>query len=214
MSTTKWATAQVKSLDNRRIEFVASHERVDRDSEVVIVAGIDLIEFLINPILCLQHDTRKTAVARVENLRRARIDGAMALIGNAVFPDRPASNDALADVKAGLLNSVSIGFRVLERGGPILPDQHGQTFLKTSLLEISLVTLPACATCVVTSKSAGGCRCSEQNALDGLLIVGDEIVFDEDLTRMVRTAARQSMRQVIHDETRRAVNYYRGRIDD
>lgn len=215
--TTKQGVVQVKSADGRRISFIASHEKVDRDGEVVLIAGIDTTEFQRNPVLCLQHQSQQTAVARVENLRRTRIDGAAALIGDAVFPDRPASNEVLADVKAGLLSAVSIGFKVLERGAPILPDQHGVTYLKTSLLEISLVTLPACATCLVTSKSAT-CGCSSKNTLDGLLILDDEVLFDHEIARITRAAVKASVREVVTNEAalavRREQDYRRGRIID
>jgi hypothetical protein len=95
----------------------------------------------------------------VIQLRKTSIDGAPALVGEAVFPDRPQSDEALKDVQAGLLNSVSIGFRAMEVGPPQVAGQHGSTYLKTRLLEISLVTLPACQTCLVTSKSA--CQCDD-----------------------------------------------------
>jgi len=214
--TTKWVAGQVKSLDARRISFIASHEKTDRDGEVVLIAGIDTTDFQRNPVLCLQHQARETPIGRVENLRKTRIDGAPALIGEAVFPERPASNEALADVRAGLLNSISIGFQVLERGAPILPGQHGVTYVKTALLEISLVTVPACATCVVTSKSA--CGCSNTNPLDGLLILDDEVLFDDELARLTRQAVRASIREVVRTEAalavRRERDYQRGRIID
>lgn len=214
---TKQGVVQVKSADGRRISFIASHEKVDRDGEVVLIAGIDTTEFQRNPVLCLQHQSQQTAVARVENLRRTRIDGAPALIGEAVFPDRPASNEVLADVKAGLLSAVSIGFKVLERGAPILPDQHGVTYLKTSLLEISLVTLPACPTCLVTSKSAG-CRCASKNALADLLVCDDGVLFDHEIARITRAAVKASVHEVVKNEAalavRRERDYQRGRIID
>lgn len=216
--TTKWVAGQVKSLDARRISFIASHEKTDRDGEVVLIAGIDTTDFQRNPVLCLQHQARETPIGRVENLRKTRIDGAPALIGEAVFPDRPASNEALADVRAGLLNSISIGFQVLERGAPILPDQHGVTYVKTALLEISLVTVPACATCVVTSKSASGCGCSNTNPLDGLLTLDDEVLFDDELAHLTRQAVKASIREVVRTEAalavRRERDYQRGRIID
>src|SRR6185295_12596991 len=101
---TKRVTGEIKSQDTRRITFIASHEKIDRDSEVIVIAGIDTAEFERNPLLLLQHNQREVAVARVTSLRKTMIDGAPALVGEAVFPDRPGSDEALADVKAGLLN--------------------------------------------------------------------------------------------------------------
>lgn len=166
--STKWMTGTIEksSTDPRRISFIASHEKVDRDSEVIVIAGIDLTGFLGNPRMLLHHD-RTQSIANVENLRRTKIDGAPALLGEATFPDRPQSNEALADVRAGLLGAVSIGFKSLELGAPILDGQRGPTYLKTSLIEISLVSLPACATCLVISKGAP-CRCHEDINLDAI----------------------------------------------
>lgn len=169
--TTKWLTVSVEKSreDPRRISFIASHEKIDRHSEVIRVAGIDLTEFLHNPIMLLSHDPKLGGVATVEHLRKTRIDGAPALVGEAVFPDRPRSNETLADVRAGLLGAVSIGFKGVELGPPILEGQHGATFVKTTLLEISLVALPACQTCLVTSKGVTKCAsCAEDKEDIGL----------------------------------------------
>lgn len=216
---TKQLTAQVKGLDGRRIEFIASHEKVDRDGEVVLVVGIDTAAFMNNPLMFVQHDTQQIAAARVTSLRKTTLDGALALIGVAEFPDRPQSDAALADVRAGLLNAVSIGFQVMECGAPILPGQAGVTYTRTKLLEISLVGLPACPTCLITSKSAGGCRCqAEGNALDGLLILDEEVLFDHEIVSLTCAAVRSSVREVVNREValavRRERDYQRGRIID
>ena len=146
----------IKALDDRTIKFVASHEVVDADSEVVKVHGIDTARFRQNPVLLLMHNWQSVPVATVTNLWVSPVDGSPALMGTAHFPDRPQSNDALADVRAGLLRGISIGFASTEQGPPILAGQRGRTHLKSVLLEISLVSLPSCPTCLVSIKS---CTC-------------------------------------------------------
>ncbi len=144
------------ATDTLEIAFIASHMlKPDAESELVDVNGIDLDRFRRNPVLLLQHDRFKP-VARGVSLTRQSVEGALALTGVGRFTeDDDESLRAYRQVKAGLLNGVSIGFLSLEQGPPILPGQRGPTHIRTELLEISLVTLPSCPTCVITEKMAG-----------------------------------------------------------
>jgi phage head maturation protease len=154
---TKHAPAgYIKSVDDRSVTIVACHEQVDADGELVRVRGIDLSRYLRNPVLLPHHNYQAAGVATVRHLRVEPLDGALALVGEAVFPNRPQSDEALADIRAGLVQGVSIGFRSLEQGPPVLAGQKGVTHTKTQLLEISLVSLPSCPTCLVSTKS---CAC-------------------------------------------------------
>jgi hypothetical protein len=144
----------VKDLgtDSRRIRFVATHERPDRDSQVILLNGLDTTNFMKNPIMLIQHDWQSRAVARVESLRIQHIDGFQALVGVATFPNRPASTEALEDVRAGLYNSVSVGLLMHEYGPPVMEGQKGLTITKSELVEISLVSIPSCASCSILEK--------------------------------------------------------------
>ncbi len=146
------------STDHRTITFIASHENVDADGEVVDVDGIDMTRFALNPVLLDQHQHQKVAVGRVIRWWKTIWNGAKALMCEAVFPDRPQSDEAYANVKSGLLGGVSIGFRPLETGPRRLPGQKGVTHTKTELTEISLVSIPSCATCLIVGKSACACQ--------------------------------------------------------
>ena len=90
---------------------------------------------------------------RVTSLLRQTVDRAPALVGRAWFPQDPDSDSAYQKVRNGLLNAVSIGFRSLRRGKPMLPQQAGCTQGKTQLLEISLTSVPARESCLITEKS-------------------------------------------------------------
>ena len=156
---TKLAQAPIAKVGkDRTITFIASHERVDADGEVVDVDGIDMTRFAQNPVLLDQHQAQKVAVGRVTRWWKTMLDGAKALMCEAVFPDRPQSDEAYANVKSGLLGGVSIGFRPLETGPRRLPGQKGITHIKTELTEISLVSIPSCATCLIVGKSACACQ--------------------------------------------------------
>ncbi len=209
--------------DPRTIRFIASHERVDADGQVVLVDGIDeQTRFLRNPVLLQSHDHRAPAVARVVHLWRAVLDGAKALVGEAHFPAGDADAErALQKVRAGLLNAVSIGFKSLVQGPPQLPDQRGVTHVKSLLYEISLVALPACPTCLVTSKCA--CRSAEKehpmNRWGDHEIVLD-VIDDDDLIafppatihRLIREAAASAFADLVTQTLQDCLDRKRGRI--
>ena len=150
----KTVSATIKSVDtvSRTISFIATHERVDRTGEVVLVHGIDSTAFKENPVLLANHNPEKP-VARVTSLLRQTVDGYPALVGKAWFTQDPDSDTAYLKVRNGLLNAVSIGFRSMQRGKPRFKEQSGVTHERTQLLEISLTSVPACESCLVTEKS-------------------------------------------------------------
>lgn len=194
----------VKRVDARSIEFIASHQRLDADSQVVLVDGIDLRRYRANPTMLLQHD-HQNPVARTMSLVRRDIDGFPALVGKAVFPEGDEDADhALQKVKVGLLNAVSIGFRSLETGPPILPGQQSVTHTKTELVEISLVTLGSCPTCLITAKSA------RYQPSRGELIDVDEALWGDIVPQVVS----QALLEDIGHEIQSAIDRTRGRIVD
>jgi Caudovirus prohead serine protease len=243
--TTKWASATIeKGSQDRTIQFIASHELVDADGEVVLVDGIDYTtRFNGNALMLEQHQHQKVAVATVTRLWKTTINGMKALMGLAVFPDRPQSDDAWANIQAGLLRGISIGFRSLETGPRMLPGQTGVTHVRSELIEISLVSIPSCPTCLVTSKSAA-CRCqstptpahsiatragelAEENIRRRLgkaahftvddnltLDIIDEYEIDEkDLAVGVASHVIGWIAAEAADQARRQVNYLRGKVE-
>jgi hypothetical protein len=196
----------IKQQTDRTIEFIASHELPDRVGEVVKIAGLDLRAFTRNPVLLLGHRyDGGAAVAKVLNLRKIYIEGVPALMADAYFPDRPQSNAALADVQVGLLAAVSIGFRPLETGPPESPGQKGVTFTKAELLEISLVPVPACSTCLITRKEyamRGSCRCDDIELTDEQVRALPHLV-QQLLPGILRDAVQDAHDEIDPDDFRR-----------
>ena len=190
------------ATDTLEVSFIASHMlRPDAESELVDVNGIDLDRFRRNPVLLLQHD-RSTPVARGVSLTRQSVEGALALTGVGRFTkDDDESVRAYRQVKAGLLNGVSIGFLSLEQGPPVLPGQRGPTHIRTELLEISLVTMPSCPTCVVTQKMA---RYGDDDPIMRIGPTGT-IVVDTEAMGVALRAELTKVRQDIDDTVRRTV---------
>ena len=162
------------SRDQREFSFVATRYEVDRDGEVVLPSGLDTQDYKKNPVLALQHDPL-SPIGRVLVLKLGPADGQLAWLGLARI-DPPGTSEAAdrayKQLASGSLNGISIGFQVLESSPrPVLPGQTGPTYKKTRLLEISLVTIPSCANCLVLEKALrketamNSCAC-QKTAID------------------------------------------------
>lgn len=194
----------IKQIDRakREIRFVASRQEVNRDGEVILTQGISTANYRKNPVLLARHD-HTFNLGKVDALAVERVDGADALIGMAtVLPPgvSPEADQAYQMILAGALNGVSIGFLPLETDEkPILPGQKGRTFRKVDLLEISVVSLPSCPSCVIVEKAWRN---------------GDLIEVDEaDLKAAIRAVVKNSVLELTHAHIRNALLRMSGRID-
>lgn len=137
-----YAVLHVKAIDSDRRELTgtATTPSPDRLGDVVEPLGVTFR----NPLpLLMYHDSRapvgtvalqKPTKAGVDFVARiAKVDEAGTL--------KDRVDEAWQTVKAGLVRGVSIGFRVLEDG--LEEIDTGFRFLKTEILELSLVAIPA-----------------------------------------------------------------------
>lgn len=132
------------SVGDREAVFVASTDTPDRHGDVV-QQNWDFREFRKNPVLLFQHDQSSLPIGRIERVWTDTNKTYARAIG------LPQGMDELADkvwsfIKGGFLNAVSVGFLPLEppqerysKAG----DWLGWTFPKNSLLELSVVSVPA-----------------------------------------------------------------------
>jgi HK97 family phage major capsid protein/HK97 family phage prohead protease len=149
-----YSLLHVKSLDVPRRMFagVASTPELDRQGHVLDPAGAKFR----NPLPLLFHHDVERPIGTVR-LLGPTADG---IAFEATLPtvDEPGAlrervNEAWQSIKAGILSGVSIGFRVLEGAVEALPG-GGLKLLKTEILELSLVTIPANASAsILTVKS-------------------------------------------------------------
>lgn len=144
--------AAIRSVGSRGFRFTAVTARKGRDGHVLIPQGIDLTNYKRVPVVLWQHSAAQP-VARCTGL--SVIDGE--LRGSAEFP--PAGASDLADevcalVKSGVVSAVSVGFDILD-SEPLDPKQPrgGQRILRSELLEISLVSVPADTGAVITERA-------------------------------------------------------------
>jgi HK97 family phage major capsid protein/HK97 family phage prohead protease len=140
--TRAYALLTIKAVDThqRTIAGIATTPEPDRMGDVVEPLGITYK----NPLpLLLYHDTKKP-VGTV-TFKKPTADGLEFTASLPTLaepgPLRDRIEEAWQSIKAGLLAGVSIGFRSLEEA--FSKETGGFRFLKTEILELSLVAIPA-----------------------------------------------------------------------
>ncbi len=146
-----YSVLTVKSVedDERVIRGVATTPAVDRVGDVIEPLGVQFK----NPMPLLhQHDhdkpvgtvtfNRPTKSGVTFEARLPKIDEP--------GPLRDRIETAWGEVKAGLVRGVSIGFRALDGGYEVMSN-GALRFLKTEVLELSLVSIPANAEATITA---------------------------------------------------------------
>lgn len=140
--TRAYALLTIKAVDThqRTITGVASTPEPDRMGDVVEPLGITFN----NPLpLLLYHDAKKPVGTVTFDPPTATGLAFTASLPTVADPGtlRDRIEEAWQSIKAGLLAGVSIGFRSIEEA--FNKETHGYRFLKTEILELSLVAIPA-----------------------------------------------------------------------
>jgi HK97 family phage major capsid protein/HK97 family phage prohead protease len=137
-----YAVLHVKALDveTRTITGIASTPEPDRMGDVVEPLGVTFA----NPLpLLLYHDSKKPVGSVTFQTPTAAGLAFTATLPIVTEPGtvRDRIEEAWTSIKAGLLAGVSIGFRSLQN--VVNQKTGGLRFLKTEILELSLVAIPA-----------------------------------------------------------------------
>lgn len=151
MANRAYAVLEVKSVseDRRIIRGVATTPATDRVGDIVEPLGVSFK----NPMPLLWQHKHDKPVGFVKFDKPTK-DG---ITFEAELPTiteegtlRDRIEEAWQSVKAGLVSAVSIGFRAVEYA---FMDDGGIRFSKSEVFELSLVTIPANADAVITSKN-------------------------------------------------------------
>lgn len=151
-----------KEESDRVIRFVASDETPDRVGDVIQVSGWNLTQYKKNPVVLWGHDSNSMPpIGKSVNIRRgAGPNGGSALLASIQFAPKEAyefADTVYQLTKAGFLNAVSVGF--MPRDTKELTDKersklgmpsYGLMYTKADLLEISVVSVPANPSALVT----------------------------------------------------------------
>lgn len=135
------------------LEYVLSDESVDRYGDIIMADGWDLRSFRKNPIALFNHNSGSIVGTwdnvRVENKR---------LVGRLRLAAQGTSrlvDEVRSLVAQGILKAVSVGFRAI-KAEPLDkddPDWGPQKYVKSELVECSVVAVPANANALQLSKA-------------------------------------------------------------
>jgi HK97 family phage prohead protease len=123
--------------------FVLSDETPDRMGDIIMADGWVLDDFKANPVALWAHLGSLPPIGSWENLRVEK----RALIGD--FKPAPKGTSDRIDeitrlVEAGIIKATSVGFRPIERKPRKIDNEFvGEIFTKQTLIETSLVAIPA-----------------------------------------------------------------------
>lgn len=137
------------------MELIFSTEQINRYGYRVLTDGIDVSDFEKNPVLMLNHDTYNLPIGKIENLRK---EGGK-LIGTPVFDEGDErAMSVKRKLEGGFLNASSIHFSTIETSINklhLLKGQTRPTVTKSSLVEISIATIPGNAGAVKLNLDEG-----------------------------------------------------------
>jgi len=148
------ARVKAEDGDSRKVSITISTKALDRHRDTVDPLGIDTANYEKNPVVLWAHANYIPPIARSVSLKA----NSKALRSIAEF--MPAEMSAFADsiyqmVKGGWINAASIGFLPKQDGYEYDAERMGFDFLKSELLEYSIVPVPANPQALVNAKSHG-----------------------------------------------------------
>jgi phage head maturation protease len=163
-ATVKSINLSMKSapVQGRIIRFIGSDESLDRDGDTISIDGWDVSAYMKNPVVIYGHDYSSLPIARTVSVtpdKRARqllfdikFPTIEELSSNPATPSEHALKvDAIYNMaKAGILNTVSVGFRGIEYDAT----PTGRAYRRQELMEISLVPIPANPNAVAIMRAA------------------------------------------------------------
>lgn len=154
MSEMKFFTGAVVTKDDSRcVTVIASTRDVDRQGDIIEVAGIDLRAFKANPVILRDHDpSRPVARASSIGVVAERLQAVAAFPAAGINPD---SDQTLGLIRAGVLSGVSIGF-IPKKTQPL--GRGGLRITESELLEFSFVAIPANAAALIIERAAAASR--------------------------------------------------------
>jgi HK97 family phage prohead protease len=125
---------------NRTIEVVATKEIIDRQGDIIKLAGLDINQFMKNPVIPFGHDYGSLPVAKAIGIK---FDGDE-LIMKLQFPTKEIyefGDTVFKMFENGFLNAVSMGFIPVKQSYD--SELNANVIEKAELLEVSIVPVPA-----------------------------------------------------------------------
>lgn len=132
--------------------FKITEEKPDREQDIVFAKGLDITNYLKNPVVLWGHDSSELPIGKCVNIEQVE-DGWIATV-EFVSEDVPyigAKAEAIRRlIKDGFLSAVSIGFIPTEWD---FNEEGGLNILKSELTEFSVVSVPCLPTALVEERT-------------------------------------------------------------
>ena len=144
---------EVKAVEGGKRVLVVKISTInpDRSGDTVQPKGIDISDFMKNPVVLFAHDYQSLPIAKCTSIKVTDD----AVIATVEFPDEGVSEKSdviYALYKGGFLNAWSIGFMPTEYEEN---NEGGYNFIKWSLYEFSAVPVPDNAEALTIMRSKG-----------------------------------------------------------
>lgn len=207
---TKSFSLKASATSDRIIKFIISDESTDRDGDILIASGCDFTEFAKNPQFLGFHNTRDFPMGLPKSWG---VDTrAKNVWMDVYFPtlDELSSDPATASEKAkqvdtmyqmyklGMLNAVSVGFKVLDFQ-PI-ENSWGKRITKWQLAEVSAVPVPSNPNAIAQARG--------EKSFDPSMV--DEMEKSMEKAGRAISAANKEKLKGIHDRLTKAHDEMKG----
>ena len=173
--------------------FVASDGKVDRDNDVVRVEGINLKDYLANPLWTYMHSFDRPIGMGPDTAKRGGKLYSTLELGLNSFPDAVPVQRMLV---SGMLKACSISFRPTV--WKYVEARDGIDFNEVDLWEIAAVTLPACPGAILL----GPAKTLQQRAIELRKLAADDLRYvakakasEEAAAYIASTTFEQRMRE-------------------
>jgi HK97 family phage prohead protease len=183
------APAEAMGGELRALRFTISTESVDREQDVISIAGWDLANFKRNPVVLWGHDAALLPIGRAFDVA---IEGGALKASIEFIPFDTPEGGAFAEsvyrlARAGFIAATSVGFRPLKwdytRDASRGADDWfpGIDFQEQELVELSVVTVPANPEALMDAPAPGE---GTAIASDTPPVTGEEVTaFNQEQTR-------------------------------
>jgi HK97 family phage prohead protease len=134
------------------IGFVISTASIDREGDIIAVDGWELDRYKENPVVLWAHDYHTPPIAKAVDVSVK--DGVLVTTDRFTPEDiNPFGAMIYRMVKGGFLKATSVGFKPIE--WTFNEDHRGYDFLRSELLEHSVVPVPANPEALVMASAVG-----------------------------------------------------------
>lgn len=185
--------------DNRTCNVVISSEVVDRDGDILKVAGISLRNYKKNPVILWCHNSYEPSIGKALEITKTDTQ----LLAVAQFAETPEALKIWELVKDGYIKCVSIGFSIVEqrfankRDKDVYGEKTNRVINKSEMYEFSFVNIPANTDSIITAIHKG--------------IISKEIgqkYFDIDIdTKILKEEIKEVIKKEIKEEPKEAKKY-------